>query len=325
MTILFLLPRAFFARRITCSATPAWVVLAALLACTSPVLAQDDGDSGWKSAKPKPKATPAPATQPAPKPTTGDKDKIKNEGRELFNKPLPGSGDGGAGDAAGWAIVLVAIRGDERDQVAARTLAQVRAEGGLPEAYLTKRRDAIIVAVGDFPTPDDPRAKAELSRVQNLEINGNKPYASAMLAPPLDFKMTGSMPQFNLLRAKELSGGSAIYTLQVAVYGRMDLPHPSQEDLAEPRKAAEQAAAKLRQEGEQAWYYHGQTMSMVCIGSFDQTDFDPQTPNFKSPKLRDIQKRYPYNLYNGAGINVKRKGDRVEAKQPSSLVEIPKS
>ena len=146
-----------------------------------------------------------------------------------------------------------------------------------------------------------------------------------MLAPPLDFKMTGSMPQFNLVKAKQLFGEQALYTLQVAAYGRLDVEHPTEKDLAQPRAAAEQAAAKLREEGEQAWYYHGPTMSMVCIGVFDQTDFDPQMPNFKSSKLRESQKRHPYNLYNGAGLKVKRKGDRNLTMQPSSLVEIPKN
>ena len=101
------------------------------------------------------------------------------------------------------------------------------------------------------------------------------------------------------------------------------MAHPTQEELSEPRKTAELAAAKLRQEGEQAWYYHGPTMSMVCVGVFDETDYDPQTPTLRSPKLRETQKRHPNNLYNGAGIMEKHKGG-VPALQPSSLVEIPK-
>lgn len=307
--------------------TPALVVFVSgfiIASCATSVLAQDDGDSGWKT-KPKPSEK-APAKPTAkPQGASPDKKSLKDEGKELFNQPGAGKGDAAAGDAQGWAVVIAAFRGEDREQAAAKALAKVRSEGGLPEAYAARRREAMVIAVGDFPAPDDERAKAELTRIQKLEINGSKPFASAMLAPPLDFKMAGSMPQFNLVKAKQLFGEQALYTLQVAAYGRLDVERPTEKDLAEPRAAAEQAVAKLREEGEQAWYYHGPSMSMVCVGVFDQTDFDPQLPNFKSPKLRETQKRHPYNLYNGAGLRVKRKGERGQSMQPSSLVEIPKN
>ena len=308
--------------------TPALVVfISGLIALSSAptARAQDDGDSGWGRSKPKP-AEKAPAK---PASTSPDKKSLKDEGKELFGKP--GSGQaGGAGDASasvarGWAVVIAAFRGEDRESAAAKALAQVRSEGGIPEAYAARRREATVIAVGDFASPDDDRAKQELSRIQKLEINGNRPFASAMLAPPLDFKMVGSMPQYNLVKAKQLFGAQALYTLQVAAYGRLDLDRPTEKDLVEARAAAEQAAANLRQEGEQAWYYHGPSMSMVCVGTFDQTDFDPQLPNLKSTKLRETQKRHPYNLYNGAGLKVKHKGERTQTMQASSLVEIPKN
>ena len=126
-----------------------------------------------------------------------------------------------------------------------------------------------------------------------------------------------------LVQAKAMFGSEALYSLQIAVYGRRDLPNPSEADLAETRKAAEQAAIRLRQEGEQAFYYHGPRMSMVTIGVFGIDDFDPQTPSYKSSRLLAAQKRHPYNLYNGAGIKEKR-NPRSEGKlQPSNLVALP--
>lgn len=312
--------------------TPALVVcVSGFIALSSASLAraQDDGDSGWGKAKAKP-AEKAPA-KPANKSVAPAQDNksLKDEGKELFGKSGSG-GSGGAGndsggDARGWAVVIAAFRGEDREAAAAKALAQVRGEGGIPEAYVARRREAMVIAVGDFSSPDDERAKSELTRIQKLEINGNRPFASAMLAPPLDFKMAGSMPQYNLVKAKQLFGEQALYTLQVAAYGRLDLDRPGEKDLVEARAAAEQAVANLRQEGEQAWYYHGPSMSMVCVGVYDQTDFDPQLPNLKSTKLRETQKRHPYNLYNGAGLKIKRKGERTQTLQPSSLVEIPKN
>jgi hypothetical protein len=203
-------------------------------------------------------------------------------------------------------------------------LNKIRTEGGLPEAYAARRNDAVIIAVGDFPGPEDEQAKKELTRIQNLEIGrSGKPYAAAMLAPPLDFKMVGSMPQFNLAKAKELYGDHALYTLQVAAYGRLDLKSPTEADLKEARQKAEEAAARLRGEGEMAFYFHGPSMSMVTVGVFDSDDYDPQIPGYNSPKLREAKKRNPLNLYNGAGIKDKVRGQR-EQMESSRLVEIPK-
>ncbi len=303
--------------------TPALVVFFSIFIAASCAAAQpDDGDSGWGKPKPKPKVTEKAPAKPAPQGV--EQSKLRQQGKELFGQPAPGKGDVASGDAQGWAVVIAAFRGEDREQAAAKALAKVRSEGGLPEAYVARRREAMVIAVGDFSSPDDERAKAELQRVQTLEINGARPFAGAMLSPPLDFKMVGAMPQFNLLRAKQLWGAQALYTLQVAAYGRQDLPRPTEKDLAEPRAAAELAAARLREEGEQAWYYHGPSMSMVCVGVFDQTDYDPQVPNYQSGKLREVQKRHPYNLYNGAGVKEKRKGIR-DTLQSSSLVEVPKS
>jgi hypothetical protein len=271
------------------------------------------------------------AAQPESKPAPGkdkdaEKERLKREGKGLFDHPQtpPGGGDEPNAGPKGWAVVIAAFRGDGRDQAAAALLSKVRSEGGLPEAYTAHRNEAVIVAVGDFPSPDDDRARKELARIQQLEIGGVKPYAGAMLAPPLEWKMAGGMPQFNLARARQIYGDRAMYTLQVGVYGRMDLKGvPTEADLAEARKAAEQAAARLRQEGELAFYYHGPTMSMVTVGVFDTNDFDPQIAGFKSIRLRDTQKRNPYNLYNGEGMRVKVKGQNAQL-QPSNLVEVPK-
>lgn len=288
----------------------------------------DDSGGGWGKKPP----TKAPETS-KPKPSTGspDKDKLKDEGKKLFGPP---GTTGAATDASaetssgakGWTVAIAAFKGDGNDRDAAVMLDKIRKEGGLPEAYIARRNQALIIAVGDFPTPDDERAKKELTRIQTMEVgrDGIKPYASAMLAPPLDWKMVGNMPQFNLSKAKQ-THAEALYTLQVGVYERGDLKHARESELKEVRKAAEEAAAKLRQEGELAFYYHGPTMSMVTVGAFDASDFDPQVPGYNSPRLREAKKRNPYNLYNGAGIKVKVKGMTEPQLQTSGLVEIPKS
>lgn len=301
----------------------------AALALTSAALAQSDDSSPWpKPRKDADKDTKKPATKPKDPAPANDRGRLRDEGEKLFKgrpQAAPSAGEPADG-VSGWCVVLAVLRGDSADEQARIVLERVRTEGGLPEAFAVRRNASTIIAIGDFSSPDDPRALAELKRVQDIQVTGqggqiSRPYAFAILAPPTSEKAGGS-PQYNLLRAKEILGKDALYTLQVGAYGRLDLPRPTEADLAESRNAAEQAVLKLRQEGEQAFYYHGPTMSMVTIGVFGTDDFDPQLPNFKSSRLRDVQKRHPLNMYNGQGVKEKRKGapDRM---QQSNLVAIP--
>lgn len=246
------------------------------------------------------------------------KEKILEEGRKLFNK----DGDKPAAEQGGWSVLVAIFRGEKHEEAAAQALAEFRTRGMLPEAFAQKRGEATCILLGEFSGPDDPAAQAELKRIQSIEINNEAPYTTSYLAPPYKANLKGSLPQYNLSQAKLLYGKRAIQTLQVGVYGREDIDRPTEADLKECRKAAEDAVVKLRQEGEMAFYYHGPRRSMVCIGVFDLTDFDPQVPNYKSARLRDAQKRFPYNLYNGQAIRIKRPGQAATL-QPSNLVAIP--
>lgn len=291
-------------------AAAAMVVLGAIAATSS--AAADPWDSGDQPSKPK--AT-APA-KPKAKPADGDaKPTLKDEGKAVFAPE--------ASTPNSWTIALVAFRGDGADEAGRMALHKVQTEGGLPRAFSERRGDAVVICHGAFDSPDSPQASQELKRVQAIDIGGKRPYADAILSPPLQATNLGSSPQFNLVQAKAMLGDEALYTLQVAVYGRRDLLKPTEADLAEGRKAAETAALRLRQEGEQAFYYHGPRMSMVTVGIFGIEDFDPQTPSYKSTRLIEAQKRHPYNLYNGAGIKEKIAGAKDSRLQPSSLVAIP--
>lgn len=275
-----------------------------------------------------PIATPVhagPDTTPPKAPDKETAERIKKEAKGVLGPAAAPAADPSAGspqDARGWSVVVASIRGDDRDAIARVALQRARSEGQLPDAYSARRGEAVVIAVGDFPGPDDPNAQAELRRIQQIVVGGLRPYALAFLSPPPQGPLPGNMPQYNLLRAKEVYGPKMIYTLQVAVYGRLDVAKPSDAELAEARKAAEQAAYRLRQEGEIAYYYHSPTLSMVTVGVFDTSDFDPQVPSYKSEPLRAAQKRHPYNLYNGQGIKEKRKG-APERLQASNLVLIP--
>ncbi|MBC7773131.1 MAG: hypothetical protein H7210_11585, partial [Pyrinomonadaceae bacterium] len=221
-----------------------------------------------------------------------------------------------------WSIVLVVFRGEGSENGARIALGRIQKEGGLPEAYMQRMGPAWAVVFGKYSGPDDASGQADLKRIQAAEVNGVRLYAGTYLCPPPE----GNAPirgEFDLRNARAVHGKDAIYTLQVGVYSREDVTKLTAADVATIRKAAEDAAIKLRQEGELAFFYHGVNRSQVLVGAFELEDFDPKTGR-ESPRLREAKIRHPYNLYNGAGYTAKVPGMTKSKLVPSGLVAIPK-
>jgi hypothetical protein len=255
--------------------------------------------------------------------------KVENEGQELFGGPAK---DSSAGEvpANGWSIVIVAFRGDGQDELAAAGLAKARSVAGLREAYTERQGNATVIAYGRYPSPDAPEAQADLERIQQLEIDGGRPFDGAVLAPPMGTG-TGRMPELDLLNVRRTFGNDAIYTLQVASYARDDRrPPQSAEERAEFVRMAEDAAAQLRREGQQAFYYHGPNESLVTVGVFGPDDFDPTRPEARSSRLRAAQDANPIFYLNGKGVRARVPGvpessPRAWRMRKSQLVAIPDS
>lgn len=264
---------------------------------------------------------------------SSSKNAMATEGQEVFGSrsgkpptPGPGSGSAAASEAA-WSIVIVAYQGDDRDNLARQALQKVRTQGGLPQAYLDTRGNSLVVAFGQYGSADDPEAQADLARIRAMDIEGGRPFAAAVLAPPI--ALAGGNPEFDLAQVRKRQGDWALYTLQIGFYGlaRGDRSRPTAEQHREWRALAEQGATQLRREGEQAFYYHGPNGSAVTIGVFGVEDFDPSVAG-ESPAIRALRARYPYNLLNGKAVRERIRGlpkddPKAYRLQPSSLVAIP--
>lgn len=258
------------------------------------------------------------------------------EGRAVFGTSA-GSGQAGSGGASrpggvsgdeSWTILIEAFRGDDADARAHELLNDVQTRGGLGEAFAERRGETMIVAVGRFGGPDDRRARAELERIKGISIGEARPFALARLMPP---SVAGGTPEHDLRNARKFNGDWGVYTLQVGVYSREDGGVATAKELAEFRRYAEDAAAKLRAEGELAFYCHGPSRSMVTVGVFARDEIDTSVdPYIVSPTIEELRRKYPYNLQNGRGIRERMtlttedgKSTRVERIQPSKLVMIP--
>ncbi len=263
----------------------------------------------------------------------------RDEAREVLASNTPsapparsGSSTDGRGadmheDTSAWSVLIAQFPATpEGEAQAQRSLTLVRSRGRLPGAYLERRGEAIAMLYGRHQDLEDPGLKRDLAYVRHVEIDGERPYASAIIAPPASGEIVGSRPEWDLRNAKKRYP-NALYTLQIGLYGRLDGSRPDPDELAEYRRAAEDAVAQLRAAGEPAFYYHGPTRSTVTVGIFDETDHDPSKHGRgESMRLRQARERHPYNLLNGKGIKQRIRdadGRPIEVLQKSFLVPVP--
>ncbi len=223
----------------------------------------------------------------------------------------------------GWVIALAAFRGEKQVEEANAELARLRTVGLAADAYVLTRGRATLVAIGRFDDPASKAAQDELSRVRAVKVGEVLPFASAVMAPPMgDGGVAGTRPDYDLRTAAKEADGRERYTLQVAAYGAANpLAAPTQAELSEARKAAEQAAAILRAEGEQAYYYHGPQLSMVTVGIFG--DEAVRSPEPASLSL--LKSKFPNNLYNGSGMRSRIRGQSEKELSRSFLVKVPEA
>ena len=244
----------------------------------------------------------------------GPKRPPNSEGEILFN----GTASATTAEGEFWTIGLKPFAGDGARLRAEQELARLRRLSGLEEAFVLARGPRVIICIGKVASPSSAEAEALLKRVREVRDEGTKPFTHAFYIPPTD----KAASNLDLRSAPQDYGKQAVYTLQIGAYGRTDGKAPTEKDVLEARRKAEEAAADLRQQGELAFYYHGPSMSMVTVGVFGERDIQ----NSFSLELRDLMERFPHNLVNGQGVSqtvLTSDGKETQMIQPSFPVLIP--
>lgn len=124
----------------------------------------------------------------------------------------------------------------------------------------------------------------------------------------------GSVAAWNLARYPRA------YSLQIMYYDPAFGP--------DFRKAAEEAVRVLREDGIEAYYYHGPHRSLVTVGLFSQEDFEqaPTPAGFlvevPGPRIRQLQQQFPYSGANGRQL-IQKFPDGSSEPLPSFLVRVP--
>ena len=184
-------------------------------------------------------------------------------------------------------------------------------EFGRSDLSVRERRSGSAVVLGSYPDPQDARARDDLAWVQSLrDAPGHGPVPEGVPGRRPASGTRVACAEFDLAGVRELRGPSALYTLQVAVF--------DMRDRERAKRAAEAETQRLRRSGEEAFYFHGSSLSMVTIGVCGDEAFD-------APDAR--------SLHAGAGpaaalpVQPDEREDRIIGPdgraQPSSLVRIP--
>lgn len=214
-----------------------------------------------------------------------------------------------------WSILLGVASGPGADRQAATLAALAAREGGMADTFIEPKGDGFAVLYGAYDDPGSAQAKKDLAAARAVDVGGAKPFEAAIMAAPAVRGAAGGTPEYDLRMAKQLHGKKAGFTLQIGIYIRSDRQKPTAEDLAEIRKAAEGAVKALREQGDQAFYFHGPERSMVTIGLF---------PTAEDPAIRALQKRFPSHMMNGQ-LTTNAKSEQLSGPkgQPSFVVTVP--
>jgi len=227
--------------------------------------------------------------------------------------PKPSQGNGGhayqdPAGGQGWTIQLIQLEGRDRHDRAKRIIEYLRTETKLANLWIEDHGDAANIYQGRFAEATDPAIRPAIAQIKDVEIDGEKPFNDCQLIPLVGDGRVIADP-FDL---RQFVG---YYSLQIGFYNEHFGP--------DFRNAAEDAVRILREEGHEAYYYHGPFRSLITIGvfSYDQAFVRAGNVDTYAPQVRELQKKFPYNLGNGVTILQKENGRDI-GEQKSSLIRV---
>ena len=167
----------------------------------------------------------------------------------------------GPPDWAVWTISLQKVQ-DSTDQSEARarqSLQRIQKQTGWRDLHVVQMDQLSIVCRGYFKSFADDKAQQMLRQVRSYrDSQGREPFQKASFAPlPREKKqITAGPPQWDLRQAP----GNASLCIGFFI----------NDELCKDRLAAAVKKVKdLRNQGVEAWYYHGQYRSGVYVGHFN--------------------------------------------------------
>ncbi|MCS7033358.1 MAG: hypothetical protein NZ561_05100, partial [Phycisphaerae bacterium] len=228
-------------------------------------------------------------------------------------KPQDRSGTPGEAAAeAAWTIFCASITGEGHVARANRIKEQLLAETRMDGWYIVHQDNQSILYYGMYRSfndpghPDTARAQRDRQTIDMLaDRQGNRPFKHA-------FFVSVDSPDPAAPKEWDLVNAPGAYTLQIGAYTGSTLR----------KQYAVDAVRGLRESGIEAYYYHGETTSSVCVGSFPESAVergqvvtnaigDPDQPFLQSTEplpdalarnLRDPQTNQPIRVIQDAPV-----------------------
>lgn len=229
---------------------------------------------------------------------------------------------GGRGSENRWSIVLATTIGPAHQAQAEGISRNIKAQfPELRSAFVRSSDRGSAVWFGRFAASDSPNAQAARKRIQSITRNGKPVFPTAFMSILPD---ESPMGEFDLRKARLMYPGvDPLYTLQIACWGTFD---SSRLDWNSVQQESERYTAELRRRGHNAWYYHDPVtqLSVVTLGVFDRSAYDPQTTLF-SPEVELLRRQFPLHLINGEEVLIELSPGDPESRVPQEcrLVTVP--
>ncbi len=150
-----------------------------------------------------------------------------------------------------WTILCREISGPGHIERARQFKEALMKTPGMRDWHLLHKENQSQIYYGYYKSYTDARAQADHQKVDSMtDAQGRRPFRIAVLVP-LDAADVGP-PEWNLVNAK------GYWSLQIGAY----------KNSPERKQYAVDAVRAARQQGVEAYYYHGENMSVVCVGSW---------------------------------------------------------
>jgi len=204
--------------------------------------------------KPEPWLGAKPMTAPKSAPAVA-----KESSRKPINASASAKKDGSLGPPkdAQFTLYCADYTGPAHVEVANRVKQDLTATSGLRNWYVIHQEDRSTLFYGYYKELDDSALKRDRAAIEAMQDqHGNRIVRSA-IAVSVDAPDPIAPPEWNLanMRRGELDKRH-YWTLQIAAY----------KDDPSRKQAAVDSVRAARQSGIEAYYYHGETVSSVCVG-----------------------------------------------------------
>lgn len=158
---------------------------------------------------------------------------------------------------AQWTIYCDTFRGDGHVELADRAKEELALTTHLNHWYLIHRADESQLYYGYYDSINSPRAQADKRQIDGVATAaGTRRFAASMFVP-LSSPDPEAPPQWNLANTPP----NMFFSLQIAAF----------KTTPDRKQRAVEAVREARAMGIEAYYYHGDSISSVCIGAWPKT------------------------------------------------------